>query len=124
MALWIELLMACEDAYAVDESEDRLQRFYDYARWCWQSEDADTRGAVACAFYEHLPLKPVMRADMPRRFTPEQFADLHEVFRYHLSPSEAGTLEREFLEGRERFERDERHHKRLTKRSSQPLAGA
>ena len=49
MALWIELLGGCEDAYQ-KQDQDLIRRFYDFARWCWQSPSADVRTAVACAF--------------------------------------------------------------------------
>ena len=54
MALWIELLGQCQDAYK-KQDEAMIGRFYDYARWCWQSRIDDVVTAVACAFYEHLP---------------------------------------------------------------------
>src|SRR5687767_4127281 len=97
MALWIELLSACEEAYAKSD-EDLIRRFYEFARWCWKSPSEEVRTAVACAFYEHLPTKPVMRRDMPRRFGRAAFSELREVFGYHLSPEEAVAFEQEFLE--------------------------
>jgi len=42
MALWIELPGECENAYK-KQAEDLIRRFYDYARWCWQSPSADVR---------------------------------------------------------------------------------
>ena len=105
MALWIELLGACEDA-CKKQAEDLLRRFYDFARWCWQSPDGDTRTAVACAFYEHLPTTPVLRRDMPRRLGRAAFGELREVFRYHLSPEEAAAFEQEFLAAEQEFVRE------------------
>ena len=105
MALWIELLGECEVAYR-NQVEDLIRRFYDFARWCWQSPSADVRTAVACAFYEHLPTKPLLRRDMPRRFGRASFTELREVFRYHLSSDEAGAFEREFFEAEQKFVRE------------------
>jgi hypothetical protein len=104
MALWIELHGACKDAYKKSD-EDLIRRFYDYARWCWQSRIGDVVNAVACAFYEHLPTTPVMRRDMPRRFGRAVFKELRDVFCYHLSPNEAATFEREFLAAEQKFVR-------------------
>ena len=70
--------------------------------WCWQSPSADVRTAVVCAFYEHLPKKPVLRRDMPRGFGRVAFTELRDVFRYHLSPDEAAAFEREFFEAEQR----------------------
>lgn len=105
MALWIELLGECEDACR-KQAEDLIRRFYDFARWCWQSPSADVRTAVACAFYEHLPTTPVLRRDMPRRLGRAAFTELREVFRYHLSPDEAAAFEREFFEAEQNFVRE------------------
>ena len=102
MALWIELLAGCEDAYE-KQNEGLIRRFYDFARWCWQSPSDDVRTAVACAFYEHLPTTPVLRRDMPRRFGRAVFLELREVFCYHLSPSEAAAFEQEFLAAEQKF---------------------
>ena len=77
MALWIELSGACEDAYA-RQDEDLIRRFYEYARWCWKSPSDDVRTAVACAFYEHLPMEPTLRRDLPRRIGRAEFAELRE----------------------------------------------
>ncbi|PYK01140.1 MAG: hypothetical protein DME23_04740 [Verrucomicrobia bacterium] len=105
MALWIDLSCACEDAYK-KQDEDLIRRFYDFARWCWKSPSADVRTAVACGFYEHLPMRPVIRRDMPRRFTRGAFIELREVFRYHLSPEDAAAFEREFFEAEKKFVKD------------------
>ena len=83
MALWIELLSACEDATKKGD-EDLIRRFYEFARWCWKSPSDDVRTAVACAFYEHLPTTPVLRRDMPRRFGRAAFNELQDIFRYLL----------------------------------------
>lgn len=105
MALWIKLFRVCEKAY-MKPDEDLIHRFYDFAHWCWNSPSADVRTAVAFAFYEHLPTTPAMRQDMPRRFGRAAFTELRDVFRHHLSPKEAETFEREFLEAEQKFVRD------------------
>jgi hypothetical protein len=97
MALWIDLLGECQAAYE-KKDEHLIRRFYEFARWCWQSPSTDVRTAVACAFYEHLPTTPVLRRDMPRRFGRAAFAELREIFSYHLPGDEWAILEREFLE--------------------------
>jgi len=105
MALWIDLLGECQDAYK-KQDEDLIPRFYDYARWCWQSRIDDVVSAVACAFYEHLPTTPVLRRDMPRRFGRAAFKELRDVFCYHLSPDEAAAFEQEFLAAEQKFVRE------------------
>jgi hypothetical protein len=105
MALWIELFGECQDAYK-KQDDDLIRRFYDYARWCWQSRIDDVVNAVACAFYEHLPTTPVLRRDMPRRFGRAVFKELRDVFCYHLSPEEAAAFEREFFAAEQKFVRE------------------
>jgi hypothetical protein len=102
MALWIELLGACNDAYAT-QNENLIRRFYAFARLCWQSPSADVRTAVACAFYEHLPKTMILRQDMPRRFGKAAFNELREIFCHHLSPEESVAFEREFFAAEQKF---------------------
>ena len=105
MALWIDLLSECEAA-CMRQDEDLVRRFYDYARWCWHSRIDDAINAVACAFYEHLPVTPVLRKDMPRRLGRTAFKELREVLCYHLSPEEAAAFEREFLVAEQKVVRE------------------
>src|SRR2546421_11738239 len=105
MALWIELLGECANAYK-KQDENLIRRFYEFARWCWKSPSGDVRTAVACVFYEHLPTTPVLKRDMPRRFGRQAFMELREVFCYHLSPAEAAAFEREFLQAEKKFIND------------------
>jgi hypothetical protein len=55
---------------------------------------------VACAFYEHLPLEPSVRAQIAKWMSVELFEVLKEVFRYHLQ-EQLGEFVREFYEQRE-----------------------
>ena len=105
MALWIELLDECGRAFR-QRNEDLIRRLYEYARWCRRSPSIDVRTAVVCAFYEHLPLNPIVRRDMPRRFDRAEFTELREVFLYHLSPDKAVAFEQEYLEGERRLGRE------------------
>lgn len=105
MALWIELSWACQNVYR-NGNDDLIRRFFDFARECWNSPNAELRTAVAVAFYEHLPSHAEIRQDLPRRVSRAEFTELRETFRYHLSPAEADAFEREFLEARQKIDRD------------------
>ncbi len=96
MALWIELQFACEEACR-QESGDLVRRFYEYARWCRLSPSDEASTAVACAFYEHIPISPVLRRDLPRRMGRAEFRQLREIFGCHRSPEELKAFEEEFL---------------------------
>jgi hypothetical protein len=92
MSLWIELEFCLDNAY---EEQDRLliQQIYDYAHWSYfKSQDEDTIQAVGCAFYEHLPLNPVVKRDLPNWLTREEFKTLASVLHYHQSAEEFEEL--------------------------------
>ena len=104
MALWIELQLKFEEVY-VDgyRDEDLIRRFFEYARWCIKCPGdaqylSDAGTAAICVFYEHLPERGVIRRDLPRWITREEFDNLRETFRYHLSDREFAEFEGEFLE--------------------------
>ena len=105
MAMWIDLYLHFKDLYVADELNDELiGRFFKYARWCIQSPGegrflSDAGTAAVCAFYEHLPETEMIRRDLPRRLTREEFIGLREAFRYHLSEDKFRELEAEFLDG-------------------------
>ncbi len=95
--VWVELRLVCEAAHKRGD-DDLLHRIYDYARWCWQSPAPHLRRAVEFAFYQHIPVIPVLRQDMRRRFTRSQFDELREPFSRQLSSDAMAQLEREFDE--------------------------
>jgi hypothetical protein len=94
-AVWAELRPICEAAH-VRGDLDLLRRIYDYAQWCWQSPAPHLRRAVEFAFYQHAPIIPTMRRDMPRLFTRSEFDQLREPFSRLLSSEDMKQLEREF----------------------------
>ena len=95
--VWALLRYTCEAAHR-RQDDDLLRRIYDYARYCWQSPAPHLRRAVEFAFYQHVPVIPVLRQDMRRRFTRSQFDELREPFSWQLSADEMAQLEREFSE--------------------------
>jgi hypothetical protein len=102
MALWIELTPVCEKAHS-SGNHSAVSGFYQFARWCWRSTDADLRTAVACGFYEHLPTMKTARKDIPRWFDRDSFNELREVFSYHLTSDEAAEFEREFFGAKQKL---------------------
>jgi hypothetical protein len=99
MALWIELHLKFERA----TDEDLIRRIFEYARWCMQRSGegrylSDAGTAAVCAFYEHLPQHADIRRDLSRWLTREEFANLRDAFRYHLSEAEFASFEAEFLD--------------------------
>ncbi|HYX72949.1 MAG TPA: hypothetical protein VE732_09265 [Nitrososphaera sp.] len=100
MALWIELQLklAYGDLYQSPPNEKMIAGIFDYASWCLnKSHNWDTKTAVVCAFYEHLPKMKEARADLPNRMSMEDFLKLKEDFRYLLSDEEHEEFVKEFV---------------------------
>ncbi len=100
MALWIELQLklAYEDLYQSPSNEKTIAGIFDYASWCLNnSHNWDTKTAVVCAFYEHLPQMKEAREELPHRMSMEDFLKLKERFKYLLTEEEHEEFVREFL---------------------------
>ena len=107
MGLWITLqLTLCELCSRPRPSSWKdakaKRQVYRYARWCYfQSGDPDVIAAVACAFYEHLPLDEDVRRDVANHLPETDFEALEKVFRYHLDTDAAYERFRgEFLQAK------------------------
>jgi len=99
MQFWLDVSAAFQMAYTPPRNDDLIRRTYAFADWCVQNSD-DSRDAanhlftcVAICFYEHIPMHPLSRADMPNWFTREEVEEMRGIFcyLYHLT-------EREFVE--------------------------
>ena len=113
--VFFELFPRVRDAHARGDTAE-LQCIYNFARWCFDQKHGDLSGAAVVAFYEHLVDEPLTRDQIPRWLPPKIFKACESLFQARLTPQE-------FLEFRERY-RLRGTQFRLTKRSSQPLAGA
>ncbi len=100
--LWIELGILFEKAYEKSPRDESLiRRIYMYSHWCaaqprGQTSDDDLLTCVSVCFYEHIPLHPVARADMPRWWRAEDLDGEPSIFQYHLSDEQFREL-RSFL---------------------------
>ena len=92
MDLWIDLEFRLDDAYAEGDHQ-LIRQIYGYARWSYfEAQDEELAEAVGCAFYEHLPLNPVVKRDLPNWLTREEFQALRPVLHYHQSDAEFEEL--------------------------------
>ena len=101
MALWIELQLklAYGDFYQTPSNEKTIAGIFDYASWCLnKSHNWDTKTAVVCAFYEHLPKMAAVRKDLPDYLSMEDFMKMAQDFKYLLSDEEHQEFVKEFLE--------------------------
>jgi hypothetical protein len=98
MDLWIRLDSELERAYGTEpRNEDIIGGIYRYAVWCrTRSGSADACTAVQLAFYEHLPTRPKVRADLPNRISESEFEQLKDLFRYFLSTQDFEAFSQEF----------------------------
>ena len=98
MAMWIELHSELVHAYERQPRDEAvIVQIYGYARWCiFGSGNEDLATAVACAFYEHLPLEEATRSDMPKRLSRAEFESLRGVLVYHLGEAGLKRLAQEF----------------------------
>jgi hypothetical protein len=100
MYLWISLWFPFTEAHGDPADEELIGQIYNYASWCWtESRNYHSQTAVACAFYEHLPLEPKVRRQVGRWLPADLFESLREVFRYHLE-EQLDEFAREFYEQR------------------------
>jgi hypothetical protein len=86
--LWVDLWCQFVKAHADPLDEELIGQVYDYAWWCANSPDPDTRTAGVLSFYEDLPTRPEVRAQMAKWLSPERFSGMGEIFRYHLDSFE------------------------------------
>jgi hypothetical protein len=103
MRLWIDLWFPFTEAHTTPVDEELIGQIYDYASWCWtESRSYHSQTAVACAFYEHLPLEPKVREQIAKWISVDLFEGLkvyctlllrHTFFRrVGRQPSVARTL--------------------------------
>ena len=92
MGLWIDLAFRLDSAYE-EHDQQLIHQIYGYAHWSYfEAEDEELEQAVGCAFYEHLPLNPVVKRDLPNWLTREEFKALSTVLHYHQSDEEFEEL--------------------------------
>ena len=112
--LWFELLEAFEKAYEkTPPDESLIRRIYQYSDWCCdqprgKTPEDDLFTCVAVSFYEHIPLNPRARQDMPRWFRSEDLqggsAGEPNIFAYHLTADQFEELKRFLDRERDRFD--------------------
>ena len=102
--LWVDLWLRFVDAHRSPFDAATVKGTYEFASWCLAGADnADIATSTICHFYEHLPTEPLVRQELPRYMTREDFLGLKQVFDYHLSPAEHERFVTEFLEEDERL---------------------
>ena len=73
-----------------NRDEEMLERIYRFAEWCHSQRDTDPElwTAAYSAFYEHLVENRVTYREIPKRLSPEVFADMLPEFKQRLDNRE------------------------------------
>lgn len=103
MLLWFDLNAAFKLAFK-REDEKQLARIIAFARWCWASKDHPTNNAVACGFYEHLPLHEPIRESIPLLFSKQEFDQIRSAFAIHAGEPAIEEIARKYRKMNSRLE--------------------
>jgi hypothetical protein len=111
---WLDLREAFNEAYdKTPPDESLIRRIYLYSDWCCEQPRAtsaadDLLTCVSVSFYEHIPLHPKAREDMPRWWRAEDLASGPEgepsIFAYHLTAEKLEELRRFLDRERDRYD--------------------
>jgi len=96
--VFFELLPRVRAAHARGDKSE-LQRIYNFARWCFQQQQAeDLQNAAAVAFYEHLVDEPETMGAIPRWLQPDVFAGCKDLFAARLEPAQFRELDNRYAD--------------------------
>lgn len=100
--LWIDLWLRFVDAHRPPVDESTVKGIYDFASWCLSdSADEEIWNATICGFYEQLPTEPLVRRELPKHMSRDDFIGMKEIFEYHLTAEEHELFMNEFPEFRD-----------------------
>ena len=100
--LWVDLWLRFVDAHRPAVDESTVKGIYDFASWCLtDSGDEEICNAAICGFYEQLPTEPLVRRELPKHMSRDDFVGMKELFEYHLTAEEHELFMNEFPEFRD-----------------------
>ena len=83
--LWVDLWLIFLDAHREPVDDETIRGVYEFAKWtCAESRDAEMATSTCCHFYEHLPLKPIVRAKLPKFMSRQEVLEFREIFKFHI----------------------------------------
>ena len=96
--MWSELRRRLEDAYRLPTlDEPFVAGVYDYAHWCLCHRSIEVHTAVVLNFYEHLADTILLRRDVARWLSQDDFDLLKFAWQYVLKNEKAvAAFRREF----------------------------
>ena len=114
MYIWWIFARKIEEAYhQYPPDEGSIAAIYDYALWSLKHRSIEVRTQVVINFFEGLHDDPIVRWDLPRRISQEDFDMLGFAWEYGAK-QKFDDLRQEFLENKARIGKENRtrrpHH--------------
>ena len=101
--LWVDLWLIFVAAHRPPVDESTVKGIYEFASWCLTDSDSDEIcNSTICHFYETLPTEPLVRQELPKHMSREDFIGMKQVFEYHLTAEEHELFMNEFFEAVDR----------------------
>lgn len=88
--LWIELLSMWRDAHT-GGNDEKLDRIYRYADWCFRQQSEDLMNSVGVCFYEHILDHGSWETVLPR-LSDATISDVWGLWEYRLSDADMAAL--------------------------------
>jgi hypothetical protein len=79
-------------------NNERLQKIYDFAEWCFRQKDKDLWNAAGVSFYEHLGDYSETRHEMRRWVKPDIYSQIRGLLELHLSNEEMKQIDTSYKE--------------------------
>lgn len=116
--VWYEISHALEDVYRRTLLDEKfVATVYEYASWCLHHRSLEVRTAVVLWFYEGLPGNTLIRPDMARWLSEDDFDLLEFAWAYVLSDENRKSFQQEFAARKAEFQGiATRHQRNLLKR--------
>ena len=100
--LWDDLWLIFVYAHQPSIDESTVKGVYEFASWCLiGSNNEEIQSSAICHFYEHLPTESLVRQELPKHMSREDFIGMKEVFEYHLTAEEHKRFMNEFFEAKD-----------------------
>jgi len=91
-AVFIELLPIAQQAH-INKDDNRLQKIYDYAEWCFKQKDKNLWNAVAVTFYEHLADTETTFLQFTKWIKKEIYFDIRDLLNQRVDENKMKQLD-------------------------------
>ena len=95
--LWIELSDLKIEMGESSLSDDEISNLFRFASWCLLSGEEKCQNAAIIEFYERVPVVPVIRSQLHKHLSVDDFIGLKGLFEYNLSKEEHQKFVEEFM---------------------------